>query len=317
MLILNLNPSYDHWIRIDSEPTFEHHLRGEGIIKQIDGKGLNIARVLRTLGVDDCRCLNVLGGIAGEIVDRIAAENGIPCRTFWISGDTRMNTAIVHNYPPDPWVQIVNENGPSITRTEVSGLKEVFREEVSKRQLFVISGSAPNGFTPDDLVEITESARQLGTEVAVDIAGPWLKAIVSQPMRTLKVNDEEFSSAFKTDAQNIDELVDFWHRHEIKEIIITYGRKGSLSISEEGVFQATSDEISSNLAVGSGDSFFAGYLASMRMGQTVHERLKLATACGIANAKIYGSALMSHEQIEKDLGSVYVSKKRNGPLSRV
>lgn len=301
---------------IDETPILDHVLRGKPVIKQIDGKGLNIARVLKTLGASEFLCVNVLGGNTGSIVHAACADQRIPSETFWINGETRINTAVVHTYSGKTKVQMINETGPTMSRVEVDALKAHIRTLVRSDDLVVISGSAVVGFGPDDLLDLATIVRESGARLAVDIAADWLEAIVQMEMQSLKVNNDEFRLAFGFDPLDFQKLLSFWHEHAISELIVTLGANGSFSVSREGIFRARGEVAAENLAVGSGDSYFAGYLLALQNGEAVRERLVLSTACGVANARRYGAALMSLEDIDAARHSVTVEEVGNVALSR-
>jgi 1-phosphofructokinase family hexose kinase len=316
LLILNLNPSYDHWILIDEPPVLDHVLRGKPVTKQIDGKGLNIARVLKTLGTNNFLCLNVLGGSTGAIVHSVCHDLQIPSETFWIEEETRINTAVVHKHSGESRVQMINETGPTMSRREVSALKKRAHSLIRAGDLVVISGSAVVGFGPGDMLELAKTASDRGAKLSVDIAADWLEAIVQMKIKTLKINNDEFRLAFGFDPLYFELLVSFWQKHQIEELIVTFGAQGALSVSRQGVFRAHGEIAVENLAVGSGDSFFAGYLSGLQSGDSVQDRLVLSTACGIANARHYGAGLMSLEDIEKASVSVTVEEVSNVAIPR-
>lgn len=313
---MNLNPSYDHWIILDERPTLPHVLRGEFALHQIDGKGLNIARVLGMLDCHDYVCLNVLGGPVGEVIDAQARQLGIPAVNLWIEGESRMNTALVHRYDGRHDVQMINEPGPDMRPAEVRRLKEAFRAEVAQDDLVVVSGSAVGGFGPDDFRDLAWQTKQHGAKMAVDIAGDWLTALVQESPYMLKVNDDELRLAFGVDARDIDELCRFRRAHGIGELVITFGSHGAVALTSERVIHAVPPRIGADYAVGSGDSFFAGYLFGLTRGEPLEEAMRRATACGVANATKLGAGLISYEDYAAYLDRVEVHEVTDGLLLR-
>ena len=314
LLILNLNPCYDHWILLDRRPQMLHTLRGESVVHQIDGKGLNIARVLGTLGSTDHHCLNVLGGTVGKIIADRAAAIGIPATNVWIQAESRINTALVHRYDRRRDVQMINESGPSMSAHEVAEVTAVFSTLVRRGDLVVVSGSAPTGFEPDDLRRIARIATHGGAQLAVDIAGSWLTALVEAHPAILKVNDDEFRLAFAIDPGDIDSLRGFQRDHGIEQLTITYGKRGSVTISDDRVLTAVPPVVAADYAVGSGDAFFAGYLFGYVRRMEMLDALRIATACGAANAVKFGAALITRREYEAYLSRVTVMEGSDAVL---
>jgi 1-phosphofructokinase/tagatose 6-phosphate kinase len=284
------------------------------VVHQINGKGLNIARVLSMLGDYEYICMNILGGAVGRLIAAEAEELGIPTVNVWVAEETRMNISVVHEYEGRNDVQVVNESGPRMTAQEVAELKRSFIDTLRRDHLVVVSGSVVPGFTPDDLRELAERATRAGASLAVDIAGEWLQALVQERPSILKVNDDELRLAFEVDPEKLDELAAFRDHYGIRELIITYGARGAVALTPEGSLLALPPNIQANYAVGSGDSFFAGYLHSRRNGLSLEAALRNASACGTANATKYGAALITWSDYESFRDRIRIEEVRDEQL---
>ncbi|MCG8480668.1 MAG: 1-phosphofructokinase family hexose kinase [Spirochaetales bacterium] len=313
---MNLNPSFDHWVLLEDRPVLPEVLRGRAVVHQVDGKGLNVARVLSTLGMHEYLCLNVLGGAVGRIIEERIATLSMTARNVWIEEESRVNTAIVHAYDGRRDVQMVNESGPTMTAAEGERLKCAFAETVRRDDMVVISGSTPEGFPPDDMRFIARTAYERGARLAVDIAGDSLRALVEEGPTIVKVNDDELRSAFGIDPERVDTLTAFRREHAIDQLVITFGSKGAIASTGEGVFHAVPPSIETDYAVGSGDSFFAGYLYGLFHRFPVPRALRLAVACGAANARQFGAGLITGPHITEMLDAVRVSESRDEVLHR-
>ncbi|HRX66234.1 MAG TPA: ribokinase, partial [Mesotoga sp.] len=74
-------------------------VRGDKVVTLVDGKGLNIARVLsKVLGHSEYFCINILGGQVGTIIEKECDRLGIVTENFWIEDSNRINTALVYEY---------------------------------------------------------------------------------------------------------------------------------------------------------------------------------------------------------------------------
>ena len=146
---------------------------------------------------------------------------------------------------------------------------------------------------------------------AVDIAGDWLKEIIPIGLEILKINADELRVAFGIYDNNHMEIEKLRKQNNIGLLIITHGEKGSIAYAEEGVMRAVPGRVSSNFAVGSGDSYFAGLLYAVEKGEPLCESLKIATSCGLANTFHYGAGIMKREEIFGNLQKVIITELKD------
>ncbi|PNR98269.1 ribokinase [Petrotoga mexicana DSM 14811] len=305
--VLNLNPCYDHWVIIEKESPIPNVLRGDKVVKLVDGKGLNIGRVFNTLGFKDYLCLNIVGGEVGKIIESGSRKEGIKSKFFWIEEENRINTAVVFEY--EKRMIMINEPGPHITNLEINKFISFFQQNLKEDDKLIISGSAPQRFESYHLMELINFAKKKNCEIDVDIGGTWLKEIVeSSPPDILKINSDELKVAFDIDIKETSKVNEFRKKNHIKELIITHGKEGSWGFFDEILIKATPKKIFSDYSVGSGDSFFAGYLYGKEKKFPLEECLKIATACGIANTLHYGAAIFNKQDFKDQLKNVEIKK---------
>lgn len=306
--ILNLNPCYDHWVIISNVPRTPNVLRGDHIVKLVDGKGLNIARVFNLLGFHDYLCINVLGGDVGKIISSKCREEGIKTAEFWINDENRINTAVVYEY--EKRMLMVNEPGPVMTPDEIERFIRYLDSLIEEKSTLVISGSAPRGFEAKHMSRIAQMAKERGCRLMVDISNEWLKELVKFEPEMIKVNADEFKVTFELSSLSIEKLYEVKKRYKIDVLCVTLGKDGSITITEDRVLHARPKLVHSDFSVGSGDSFFAGYLYEEAMGKSMEERLIFATACGMANTLKYGAAIFDLKDLYEQLPLVEIVEER-------
>ncbi|HDP79033.1 MAG TPA: ribokinase [Mesotoga infera] len=305
--ILNLNPCYDHWVILKNPTKIPNVVRGDEVVTLVDGKGLNIARVLsRVLGHNEYFCINILGGQVGTIIENECNRLGILTKNYWIEDSNRINTALVYEY--ENKMLMINEPGPMMKPHEIDGFMEFFKSYAEPDISLVISGSAPRGFENGSLLRLVEIARGAGCSLNIDIAGSWLTKIVTASPELLKINADELKVAFGIEKDDLKSMESFRRENSIKDLIITNGKNGSIWLSENERLQARSTKLFSDFSVGSGDSFFAGLLYGREMHMSNREALKMATACGAANTLHYGAAIFEYSDLEKVISDVAVSE---------
>jgi len=305
--ILNLNPCYDHWVILESEPKIPSVVRGDKVLKVVDGKGLNIGRVFETLGETEYNTVNIVGGNVGDLIRKETAAAGINATFLEIESNNRINTAVVHEYRKE--MEMINEPGPEISAEERLSIVDELKTYLEEKDgTLVIAGSAPRGLGPESLVEIVEYAGLEGFRVEMDISKKWLKALVDTEPDVLKINHDEYELAFGKSPDKYDAVREFKRNKGIDTLILTNGKEGSYAINDGKLIRARPKEIRSDFSVGSGDSFFAGLLYAQNRGKELSEQLRTASACGIANTLSYGPGYFSREEYQRELDNVDISE---------
>ena len=75
ILCLNSNPAIDRTMYVDAIYLGEVH-RAKKVLAVAGGKGLNVARTIRTLG-GDLFCMGPIGGHAGNLLAELAEQEGL------------------------------------------------------------------------------------------------------------------------------------------------------------------------------------------------------------------------------------------------
>ncbi len=274
----------------------------------MDGKGLNIARVFNLLGFHDYLCVNVLGGDVGRIISAKCREEGINTVEFWIEDENRINTAVVYEY--EKKMLMINEPGPVMTPNEIERFVQYLDSLIEEKSTLVISGSAPRGFGTKNMGRIARMAKERSCRLMIDISNEWLRELVKFEPEMVKVNGDEFKVAFDLDKLSVEKLYEIKQRYRINVLCVTFGKEGSITLTQDRLFRVQPKVIHSDFSVGSGDSFFAGYLYKEAMGEPIERRLTFATACGMANTLKYGAAIFDLKDLYEQLPLVEIVEER-------
>ena len=86
------------------------------------------------------------------------------------------------------------------------------------------------------------------------------------------------------------------------------GADGSLAIADGKSYRVHVPRIACKNPVGSGDSFVGGYATAIAMGKSPQEALRLAAACGTANAMEEESGFVRREVVEELLPQIEISE---------
>ncbi|GIV88900.1 MAG: 1-phosphofructokinase [Chloroflexus sp.] len=250
------------------------------------GKGLNVARVARALGMNVTVCAP-LGGFTGQHVATLARREGIVLTAVPIDGETRICTLIVD--PTTDTITVLNEQGPSLTDHHWQAFIDRILDVQATWNL--ICGSLPPEIAPTVLTDLIGELHRQNRYVLVDTSGPALAAAMAVKPDVVKINGDEAGellgmsvTSIATAQQAASELV----RRGIDTAVITLGAQGAVGIGRRhgpaGVI-AMPPPITARSPIGCGDSFFAGLAMALADDRSLAEALRIATACGVADAQ--------------------------------
>ena len=295
LLTVTLNPALD---KLQVVPDFQ-----AGAVYKVSethtsagGKGVNVARVTHTLG-GPVTALCLLGGVAGDYAGKCLCQEGITHRMVPVNGETR--TSVIVADRANRRDTVLNEAGPLINADELNALRGVLRELLPLVQTVSYSGSLPPGVPAGFYAEAIELARKLGVKAALDTSGDALVQGAAARPFLLKPNRQELAALG-------DEGGDGWagaavalrSRTGCELALVTDGARGAVLACADGLWECTPPTVDVVSAIGSGDSFLAGFLWAWDDGQGPEAALRLGTAAGAANAQRYGSGFCTRAEIE-------------------
>lgn len=292
LVVLSLNTALDRLYLVPDLRLGEVH-RTEQTAVYAGGKGLNVARALRSLG-QPVRVIGFLGGAPASLIEERCEHLGVETRWVRIAGESR--TCLILVDPESGRQTVVNEPGPRITPEDVTQLRAVLDETLETGDLLAISGSAPPG-APDTLYRaMVELARARGAKVLVDASGNALCHALDVVPWTVTPNLDEARAI----AGPMDDPRDVarWLASRAQNAFLTLGAEGVLYAGDEGLWQLRPPTVPVVNAVGSGDAFVAGFLAGTVQGRSTLDAVRLGVACGASNAARLEPGIGAPEEIE-------------------
>lgn len=258
------------------------------------GKGINVARVYRTLG-GDVVATGFLGGVNGEHIQHCLHREGIAAEFVTVAQESRVCTVILD--PLGHTETVLNENGPEVTSDECDLLFQRLRELLPRYDAVILSGSLPLGIPVDIYATIIRLAQDNGIHAILDASGEALQFGVEAKPFLVKPNVHELSAlavgsdGWSGSAQSLRA------KYAVALALVTGGAQGAVLASAEGTWQATPPTVEVVSALGSGDSLTAGFIWAWQQGWGAAEALKWGVAAGAANAMVYGSGFCTRDQI--------------------
>jgi tagatose 6-phosphate kinase len=248
------------------------------------GKGINVAKVVKLLG-EPCSITGFVGGYNGTYIEDDCGKRGIEYDFIHVEGESRLCLNIMDERTGTS-TEIL-EPGHSVSQEAVKQLKEKISELAKRSRILCLSGSIPAGVPIDIYAELTGRAKAEGCRVLLDASGEALLHGMEAKPDFIKPNEDEYRELTGHDDYSMEELIrhlDTYRQSGIECITVSMGSSGAISLFQGSWYRIYVPHIEAVNAVGSGDSFVAGYAVGLSKGNTVEECLKLAAAAGTANA---------------------------------
>lgn len=269
------------------------------------GKGVNIARALRTIG-QPVVASGLVGGRTGQQIVEGLSREGILNDFVRIAGESRTSTAVID--PTSLTQTEINEWGPAVTDQE----REAFLEKVeylAKGAHYVImAGSLPRKMHDDFYGQICRRIRdaKLRCLTVLDTSGEPLRLGVRARPDFVSPNLREAEDLVGHEFHDEQDIIDatlLINQMGAHNVIITTA-DGCYARLRHGrryrVFHASIPLLEAVVStVGSGDSFVAGFVACHFQHMDPADCLRYALACGAANTQKYGAGVLDPDEVER------------------
>jgi 1-phosphofructokinase family hexose kinase len=271
------------------------------------GKGVNIARTLKSLG-QPVIATGFAGGATGTHIVEQLTEESILNDFVRIREESRTNTSVID--PTTGEQTEINERGPSVSASEV----ELFRDKLlylaRGAAIVVFAGSLPRGVEPDMYAALVRDLERLDVLTVVDTDGePLHQAVRAEPdlvtpnaVEAEELVGHEFSSEEERSLA-VGEIAALGPR----EVILTLsdGCLAQVLIDGQRLLKRARIEPREPVArSGSGDAFLAGYLAARYEGRPPDQCLRFGVACGAESTARLGAGVIDAREARRLMGGV-------------
>jgi tagatose 6-phosphate kinase len=283
ILTITLNPAVDKTVKV-SNFKIGKDFREEGIFVSAGGKGINISRVLKYLGLPTVAS-GFLGGASGEYIKQQLDKEGIKYDFCPIEGDTRTSLTIIDSSLNT--ITRVLERGPQITKKEQNTFRKKFLNLLKKCQYVTLSGRNIPGAPDSFYGELIRIAKKKNIISVFDTSGKAYELGLKEKPFMIKPNLKEAEQVIGKKLNSllkIKEAAYRFHKYGIKIVAITMGSRGAIVSNESQMLLAIPPKVKRKNPVGCGDAFIAGFIASLAHNKSLAECVRMAVACGAANA---------------------------------
>lgn len=285
--------------------TLGHRHRVQESVALAGGKGINVARSLRALGVP-VLATGLAGGRNGDAIRDGLSEAAIPFDLVEIEGHSRTSTAIID--PTSGAQTEINEYGPEVSQEEFREFSRRLEHLMEYATAVVFAGSLPPNMEESYLVGLVQRARERDLYTVVDSTPTVLKAALKADPSLVSPNQHEAESVVGFDfieeedfPRALGRLVEMGSG----EACITLSEGHSYLTTEDGKICARAPQVEARSTVGSGDAYLAGLLAGILHRKLSHvDAVCLAAGCAAANAETLGAGAFEPRRAEELAESV-------------
>ncbi|KJE27898.1 1-phosphofructokinase [Geobacillus kaustophilus] len=296
-----LNPSVDYIVHLDELHVGELN-RSVKTFTFPGGKGINVSRVLKRLGVDST-ALGFVGGFTGGFIESELRNEGIACDFVHVLGQTRINVKLKAGRETE-----INGEGPVIAGDDAAQLMEKIGA-LSAGDVLVLAGSAPMSLPADVYEQLAAPAVKRRVRLVVDTSGPALEALLACRPFLAKPNHHELAQLFGAAVLTKEEIIPYGRRlveRGVEHLIVSMGGAGAFYFSREATLFAEAPQGTVKNSVGAGDSMVAGFLAAWANGTSIEEAFAYSVAAGSATA--FSEDLCTKEEVEALVERVRVER---------
>jgi tagatose 6-phosphate kinase len=302
ILCVSPNLCYDRVIVVRGFRAGEVH-RAESAVGLASGKGLNIARAARTLGVP----LTVTGfasGDSGQAIVRGAREGGLTLDAVRLRGAPRVCTLIID---PGRGETVVNEPGAEVDPRAVRVLRRRIGRHLAEAALLIIAGSQPPGMPASFPAEVIGAAGSRPT--ILDTPGEAFRLGVAAGPAVAKLNRRELEETLGRPLGGHAEVTRAARRlleEGARAALVTLGPEGALLVAPGGAWRLTPPKVDRVNAVGAGDSLTAGLAAGLVQGRSLLESVRLGMAAAASDVTTLLPGTIALAEVEALLGQIGV-----------
>lgn len=297
---VTFNPSIDYVMFVD-DFKIDGLNRAQDTNKFAGGKGINVSRVLKTLGVDST-ALGFAGGFPGDFIAQTLKDSDIHTNFVQVEEDTRINVKLKTGQETE-----VNAQGPNVTEAQFQSLLNQIKE-TSDKDTVIVAGSVPNSIPSDAYAQIAKITRQTGAQLVVDAEKDLVETVLEYQPLFIKPNKDELEVMFNTSVKNDEDVIKYAKQileKGAQSVIVSLGGDGAIYVDHQQSIKAVNPTGEVINTVGSGDSTVAGMVAGLATGLSVQDAFKQAVASGTATA--FDADLATKEAIENIKSQVTIS----------
>lgn len=302
---VTLNPALDKTVEIDGF-LVDAVNRVRAMRTDPGGKGINVSKVLQSLG-GNSTALGILAGKTGQEIQDALEAMALCCDFTYVPGQTRTNLKIVDGLRHTN--TDINEPGVEVPAEILEDMLSKLTEKLQPQDIVVLSGSVPVNAPKSLYRKWTEACREKGAKVFLDADGELLAQGLLGVPYLVKPNRDELARLMQKPMDTIEDLVAVGRHLQAQGICwvaISLGADGAVFLHGDMVYHAQGISVPVGSTVGAGDSMVAALAFGCEQKLDDIQIIRLAMATSAANVMCSGSQPASKADVEQLLEKAVV-----------
>lgn len=289
---VTLNPSIDYIISVENIK--EGYVNRSSYEKVLPGgKGINVSRVLKNLGVKSC-ALGFVGGFTGKYIEDFLKKEGIENDFIEIEEKiSRINVKIKLEKETE-----INACGPEIEDVYIKKFFEKI-DLIKNDDIVVLAGSIPSILGKDFYKKIIVKLYSKDIKIIVDAEKESLLNTLEYKPFLIKPNNHELGEIFNKELKREEEIIDCAKELQklgAQNVLVSLGAKGGIMICEDGnIFKTNAPAGKLVNSTGAGDSVVAGFIEEFEKSGDYKKAFLKGICAGSASA--FSEELATKEEI--------------------
>lgn len=284
-----MNPCYDKTATLSRLNIGEVN-RLRDVRVDIGGKAINVAIVLRRLGVN-ANCIGCLGEADEEGFLKLLEKENVPLSYIRVPGQVRTNLKLLDDESHS--VTEFNEPGPVLSADNLDAFIELLKEKTKDSSCVVFSGRLPLGCADETYQKCLHALA--GKKCVLDSAGKSLLYGIKERPYFVKPNLPEMESIMNRELRTLRSLRDaalFLMEYGAQNVIISMGKYGAMYTNGTKTLFAPALQVEARSTVGAGDAMIGGVLMGLDKGAPMEEAFRYGIAAGAASVMTDGTQLL-------------------------
>jgi 1-phosphofructokinase family hexose kinase len=267
-------------------------LRLERVEVSAGGKGVNVARAARALGVP-AALVAFLPGHTGRAAAALIAEEGVTLQGVPVAGEIRSTAVILE---PGGRATVLNEPGPPLEPADWAALESVVAGALPSHGVLVCSGSLPPGSPDDAYGRLVRLARDACLPAVADANGPALAGALAAGADVVAPNLGEAEGLLHgTAAEEVEAAPDARPRAEAAAValvragaraaVVTAAASGAAVASGGVATWIAAPRVAVRNPIGAGDVLTAALAAALERGYGIEDAARRGVAAAAASVE--------------------------------
>ena len=306
IVTLTMNPALDVSTSVKKMMPFTK-MRCAPAHRDPGGGGINVARVLKRLGVE-ATAVYPAGGATGQLLASLIERETVRSVVIPATNDTREDITIFDETTREQF-RLVFPGAPLNDIEWRECLGSITR--ITPQPAYIIaSGSVPAG-VPHDFIGRIAQASKAPSKIIVDTSGPFLRAALEAGVYLVKPNLREFQELVELAATDEASLVDAGRRlidrYRIEVVALSMGSDGAMLVTRDMALRANGLPVDPISVSGAGDSFLGAMVWSLVQGNSLEIALRYGVAGGSAALLNPGTELCRPDDVHRLASQVIVT----------